>query len=201
MLETLKETFNNLFGTRHDREVAKLQPLVDEINGHAERLQSVSEEELKAQTEKFRGIIRDRTHALEEELATLRETKRKTEDAGERDRLNREINETDDRLKATTGEVLDELLPEAFATVKEATRRLMGQEITFTGTRATWDMVPYDVQLIGGIALHQGKAAEMATGEGKTLVATMPLYLNALPGRGAHLVVPAINEAGGWPLM
>ncbi len=188
MLETLKETFNNLFGTRHDREVAKLQPMVDEINVIAARLESVSEEELKAQTEKFRGVIRERTQALEDERKSLRETKRKTEDAGERDRLNREINETDDRLKAAIADVLDELLPEAFATVKEATRRLMGQEITFTGTRATWDMIPYDVQLIGGIALHQGKAAEMATGEGKTLVATMPLYLNALPGRGAHLV-------------
>ena len=93
-----------------------------------------------------------------------------------------------DELKATIEAVLDELLPEAFATVKEATRRLQGKEIEFTGTKATWDMIPYDVQLIGGIALHQGKAAEMATGEGKTLVATMPLYLNALSGRGAHLV-------------
>jgi preprotein translocase subunit SecA len=183
-----KEVVTNLFGSRHDREVKKLQPMVDEINAMAERLESLSEEELKGQTEKFRGIIRERTQALEEELESLRETKRTTEDADERDRLTREINDTEDRLKETTAGVLDELLPEAFATVKEATRRLMGQEIEFTGTKATWDMIPYDVQLIGGIALHQGKAAEMATGEGKTLVATMPMYLNALPGRGAHLV-------------
>ncbi len=72
--------------------------------------------------------------------------------------------------------------------VKEACRRNVGKEIVVTGQKMTWDMVPYDVQLIGGIALHQGKATEMATGEGKTLVATMPLYLNALAGRGAHLV-------------
>ena len=184
----VKEIFTGLFGSRHDREVKKLQPLVDEINGIADRLQSFSEEELKGQTEKFRGIIRDRTQELEDRLAELRETKRHTEDPEERDRLTRDINDTEDELKESIQSVLDELLPEAFATVKEAARRLMGQEIEFTGTKATWEMIPYDVQLIGGIALHQGKAAEMATGEGKTLVATMPLYLNALPGRGAHLV-------------
>ena len=183
-----KDFITNIFGDRHEREVKKLQPIVDEINSIVERLESLSEEELKAQTEKFRGIIAERTGALEERLAELRETKRKTEDPVERDRLNREINDLDDELKETLNAVLDEILPEAFATVKEATRRLQGREIEFTGTKATWDMVPYDVQLIGGIALHQGKAAEMATGEGKTLVATMPLYLNALTGRGAHLV-------------
>ena len=85
-------------------------------------------------------------------------------------------------------EVLDELLPEAFATVREACRRLRGSTVKVTGHELTWDMVPYDVQLIGGIQLHLGRIAEMATGEGKTLVATLPLYLNALPGRGTHLV-------------
>ena len=85
-------------------------------------------------------------------------------------------------------EALNDILPEAFAVVKEACRRNVGKEIVVTGQKMTWNMVPYDVQLIGGIALHQGKATEMATGEGKTLVATMPLYLNALAGRGAHLV-------------
>ena len=83
---------------------------------------------------------------------------------------------------------LDELLPEAFATVREACRRLLGTTVQVTGRELVWDMVPYDVQLIGGVVLHQGKIAEMATGEGKTLVATLPLYLNALAGRGAHLV-------------
>src|SRR5262249_45758027 len=82
----------------------------------------------------------------------------------------------------------DELLPEAFAAVKEACRRLCGRTWEVVGIPLTWDMVPYDVQLIGGIMLHEGRIAEMATGEGKTLVATMPIYLNALAGRGAHLV-------------
>jgi preprotein translocase subunit SecA len=104
---------------------------------------------------------------------------------------------SDDELRAKTeefrarladGEALDDLLPEAFAAVKDACRRLVGRSWPVVGVETRWDMVPYDVQLLGGIVLHQGKIAEMATGEGKTLVATMPLYLNALEGKGAHLV-------------
>lgn len=86
------------------------------------------------------------------------------------------------------GEPLDDILPEAFALVKETCRRLVGKRWTVTNQEITWDMVPFDVQLIGGIVLHEGKVAEMKTGEGKTLVATMPLYLNALTKKGCHLV-------------
>ncbi|HLM46275.1 MAG TPA: DEAD/DEAH box helicase, partial [Myxococcaceae bacterium] len=94
----------------------------------------------------------------------------------------------EERRKEALEAILDEILPEAFATVKAAAARLVGTEVLVTGQPITWDMVHYDVQLIGGLTLHQGKVAEMATGEGKTLVATLPLYLNALTGRGAHLV-------------
>ncbi len=184
----LKEIVEKIFGSRYAREAKKLRPVVDEINVIADRLQSLTEEELQGQTEKFRGILAERTKGLKDELEKLRETKRHAEEADERERLTREINGLEDELKQALEDVLEELLPEAFATVKEATRRLQGREIEFTGTKATWDMVPYDVQLIGAIALHRGEVAEMATGEGKTLVATMPLYLNALAGRGAHLV-------------
>ncbi|MEJ2538256.1 MAG: preprotein translocase subunit SecA, partial [Calditrichia bacterium] len=90
--------------------------------------------------------------------------------------------------RLSTGETLDDILPEAYAVVKDACRRLLGKKWFVTGQEITWDMVPFDVQLIGGYVLHQGKIAEMATGEGKTLVATLPLYLNALEGKGAHLV-------------
>ena len=93
------------------------------------------------------------------------------------------IEDYDQRAQA-----LDDVLPEAFAVVKNACRRLVGREIDVRGQKITWDMIPFDVQLIGGIALHKGMISEMATGEGKTLVATLPLYLNALSGRGAHLV-------------
>jgi preprotein translocase subunit SecA len=184
----LKSVINTIFGSRHDREVRKLLPLIEEINYEAERLQEVSEEELKAQTVRFRTLIAERTAELEGELAELREKKRKSEDAGERELLTAEIHEMEKELYAAIQETLDEILPEAFATVKEAARRLVGTTVEVTGQSLSWDMVPYDVQLIGGIALHRGNVAEMATGEGKTLVATLPLYLNALAGRGAHLV-------------
>jgi preprotein translocase subunit SecA len=90
--------------------------------------------------------------------------------------------------RLANGETLDDLLPEAFAVVKQACKRLMGKTWKVVGRDSTWDMIPYDVQLIGGVVLHQGEIAEMATGEGKTLVAALPMYLNALDGKGAHLV-------------
>jgi preprotein translocase subunit SecA len=184
----LQSVIKSIFGSRHEREVRKLQPLVDEINREWERLQTVSEEELKGQTEKFRALIRERTAELEAELAELRAAKRQSEDAAERESLTDQITALEKQLSQVIQDTLDEILPEAFATVKEAARRLLGTEVQVTGQTLVWDMVPYDVQLIGGIALHRGNVAEMATGEGKTLVATLPLYLNALAGRGAHLV-------------
>ncbi|MGH7477804.1 MAG: preprotein translocase subunit SecA, partial [Longimicrobiales bacterium] len=185
MVSTL---FKKIFGDRHAREAKKLQPLVDEINAIVDRLQSLSEAELKAQTETFRARIKERIGVREAEIAELRETRRHTEETAEREQLTQEIHRLEQELKGEVQAILDELLPEAFATVKEATRRLLGQDIVVTNQQMTWDMVPYDVQLVGGVALHNGRVAEMATGEGKTLVATMPLYLNALAGRGAHLV-------------
>lgn len=92
------------------------------------------------------------------------------------------------RTRISDGESMDDLLPEAFAVVKNACRRMLGTEFDVCDHTMTWDMVPYDVQLVGGLVLHQGKIAEMATGEGKTLMATMPVYLNALSGKGVHLV-------------
>ncbi len=141
----LSKVFTGLFGSKNEREVKKIWPVVEEINAHFESYQNLSEEELRNKTEEFRGRL-------------------------------------------TEGETLDDILPEAFAVVKEACRRLLGKKWVVTGQEIEWDMVPFDVQLIGAYALHQGKIAEMATGEGKTLVATMPLYLNALEGKGAHLV-------------
>jgi preprotein translocase subunit SecA len=119
---------------------------------------------------------------------------------------------SDDELRAkrdefkqrhAAGESLDDLLPEAFGVVWEGCRRLTERKASWLvwGQEQTWAMIPYDVQIIGGIVLHQGKIAEMATGEGKTLVAIMPLYLNSIPGKGAHLVT--VNDylaatPSGW---
>jgi preprotein translocase subunit SecA len=190
----LKDVIGRVFGTRHDRERRRVQPIVDAINQHYERLQSVSEEELKGQTQRFRDILRERTGVLQDRVAELKELKRSTREEAEREKIDRELNGSDGQggaegeLRKQTADVLDEILPEAFATVREAARRLLGTTVNVTGHDVTWDMVHYDVQLIGGIQLHLGRIAEMATGEGKTLVATLPLYLNALPGKGAHLV-------------
>lgn len=134
-----------LFGTKGQRDVKLLRPLVDVINGLEVQYQSLSEAELKDKTRQFRERV-------------------------------------------AAGETLNDIMCEAFAVVKNACRRLHGAKIDVCGHELIWDMIPFDVQLIGGIVLHQGKIAEMATGEGKTLVATMPLYLNALSGRNVHLV-------------
>jgi preprotein translocase subunit SecA len=190
----LKGLIGKVIGTRHDRERRRIQPLVDVILQHGERLADVSDAELREQTARFRAAIAARTAPLEAQIAELRTAKRAAADPAERDRLDLELVGADGRggvegeLRAALADVLDELLPEAFATVREACRRLVGTKVSVTGHDIEWAMVPYDVQLVGGIQLHRGRIAEMATGEGKTLVATLPLYLNALPGKGAHLV-------------
>jgi preprotein translocase subunit SecA len=190
----LKKLISGVFGTRHDRERKRVQPLVDEINEHYERLHHVSEDELRGQTVKFRAQIAERVGPIEARIAELKAAKHAAADEVERERLDIELRGNDGQggtqaeLREATAEVLQDLLPEAFATVREACRRLVGTTVSVTGHDQEWNMVPYDVQLIGGIQLHAGRIAEMATGEGKTLVATLPLYLNALAGKGAHLV-------------
>src|SRR5688500_14155015 len=190
----LKRVINAVVGSRHERERRRVQPIVDQINEWDEKLQRVSAEELRGQTQKLRGIIQERTGELQRRVAELKDLKRTATVASERERIDRELGGDDGRggvegeLRDTIAETLDEILPEAFATVRAATRRLLGTTLIVTGHEMTWDMVPYDVQLMGGIELHFGRIAEMATGEGKTLVATLPLYLNALPGKVAHLV-------------
>ena len=134
-----------ILGTKNERDLKKLRPLVGRINEQEQRLQSLSDEALKAKTGEFK-----------ERLAK--------------------------------GETVDALMVEAFAVVKNACRRLCGTVVDVCGHPQTWDMVPFDTQLIGGMVLHQGRIAEMATGEGKTLVATLPVYLNALTGKGVHVV-------------
>ncbi len=139
-------------GSRNDREIKKLRPMVEKINGLEAELQKVPDD-----------VLRQKTADWKARLSKI---------------------EDNEELAAA----LNEILPEAFAVVKNACRRLCGNEITVRGHPLKWEMIPFDVQLIGGMALHNGKIAEMATGEGKTLVATLPVYLNALTGRGVHVV-------------
>ncbi|MEP6766643.1 MAG: preprotein translocase subunit SecA, partial [Gemmatimonadaceae bacterium] len=185
---------NKIFGSRHERERKRVQPIVNEIIEIEKTLASLSDEEIQAQTVKFRARIAEKTGPIEARVEALKAEKRTASDPIERERIDDELQGkgtsggAEAELRDAIAAVLDELLPEAFATVREACRRLKGSTVNVTGSTQLWDMVPYEVQLIGGIQLHLGRIAEMATGEGKTLVATLPLYLNALPGRGAHLV-------------
>jgi len=184
----IKTLVSKVFGSRQAREVKRLTPLVEAIHRQEELLRDLSEEELKGQTARFRVRIAEQTGSLKQELDAVRQAKHHCEDPAERVQLEEKAHLLEREYKKALKAVLDDLLPEAFATVREACRRLMGTPVMVTGHELSWDMVPYDVQLIGGIELHRGRIAEMATGEGKTLVATLPLYLNALAGRGAHLV-------------
>jgi len=180
--------FTKIFGTRFDRELKRIQPIVDAILEHEVRLREMTEGALQGQTTKFRELIAQRTGALAAEVERLKQAKHECPDPEQRAELSDQLGRADKAFVTELQRTLDDLLPEAFATVREASRRLLGSDVVVTAHAMKWDMVPYDVQLIGGIVLHQGKIAEMATGEGKTLVATLPLYLNALAGRGAHLV-------------
>jgi preprotein translocase subunit SecA len=143
MFESL---LKSVFGSKHDREVKRVQPIVAEINRICGEWEGLSDEQLRAKTDEFRARL------------------------------------------ASGKDTLDDLLPEAYAVVKLACKKLCGRSWDVCGIDIPWEMVPYDVQLVGGIFLHEGSIAEMATGEGKTLVATLPLYLNGLSGRGVHLV-------------
>src|SRR6266576_3202270 len=180
--------FTKIFGTRFNRELKRIQPIVDAILEHEVRLKGIGNSELQAQTARFREVIAQRTGERHSAVERLKQAKHDCPDPVERANLNDQLRTAEQNFATELQHTLDDLLPEAFATVREASRRLLGGEVVVTGHALKWDMVPYDVQLIGGIVLHQGKIAEMATGEGKTLVATLPLYLNALAGRGAHLV-------------
>jgi preprotein translocase subunit SecA len=148
-----------IFGTKNEREIKRLMPRVEAINALEPAMRKLSDEQLRAKTDEFRQRIKERLTSIPDEPDS------------DQDRLK----ELDNERRKLVNEVLDELLPEAFAVVREGGRRVL-------------NMRHFDVQLIGGIVLHQGKIAEMKTGEGKTLVATLPVYLNALSGRGVHVV-------------
>jgi preprotein translocase subunit SecA len=184
----LSGILKSIFGSKHERDVKELLPVVEQINEIYNTLQGLSDEDLRKKTFQFRQRIKDETADVEKELDELNRKLSEDIQGEERKEIYRAIEDLEEERDEITDEILDEILPEAFAVVKEACRRLVGQSWDVTGHKIVWDMVPFDVQLMGAIVLHQGKIAEMATGEGKTLVAVMPLYLNALPGRGAHLV-------------
>ena len=170
MLSLIKK----IVGTKNDREIKRIRPYVEQINNLESDYQKLTDEDLKALTETFKTRISEAIAGLRRELDEL-QTETASADAERREELKTRAEELDKELREKENETLEEILPEAFAAVREASRRTIG-------------LRHFDVQLIGGVVLHEGKIAEMKTGEGKTLVATLPLYLNALTGRGVHLI-------------
>ncbi|MCH8326792.1 MAG: preprotein translocase subunit SecA, partial [Bacteroidetes bacterium] len=176
-----------LFGDKYAKNLKELSPIVEEINLEYEKIKDLSDDELRQKTLEFKEKIQNETSELKNKIEGLNKQLQSDEDF---DRINiyDELDSLEEELNETYESILDEILPEAFAVIKSTCIRLLGTTIIVRGTKVEWNMVPYDVQLMGAIILHQGKIAEMATGEGKTLAATMPLYLNTLTGRGVHLV-------------
>ena len=207
-------------GDKSKQDVKSISPIVDEIKTFEKALEALSHDELRAKTVEFKSKIADARASFNAQIDELNTKAENTEDIDEREDIYLEIDNIKDEIYTVTEDVLNDILPEAFAVVKETAKRFVNNTevkvtanafdreisgdndyVTLDGDQAlwanswdaagkpiTWDMVHYDVQLIGGIAMHQGKIAEMQTGEGKTLVATLPVYLNALAGRGVHLV-------------
>src|ERR1017187_1117165 len=221
MLSSITKSISSLFGTKSDRDVKEIQPIVDEILEMHKQIEKLSNDGLRAKTAEFKKRIADGIAKEEEEMKLLR-SKIDTDETitvDDKEKMYLRIDELEKEVKKKIEDTLNEILPEAFAVVKETSKRFKdgGIEVTANqfdrdisvrkenveiigekalwknkweaaGNEITWDMVHYDVQLIGGIVLHQGKIAEMGTGEGKTLVATLPVYLNALPAKGLHVV-------------
>ncbi len=156
MINTL---LGKVFGTKNEREIKRMMPMVQAINALEPEMQKLSDDQLRAKTDEFRARIQERLSTIPDELEADIDRQK----------------EIEEQRSQVLKEVLDEILVEAFAVAREAGRRIL-------------NMRHFDVQLIGGIVLHEGKISEMKTGEGKTLVATLPVYLNALSGRGVHVV-------------
>lgn len=224
MIGSIFNALAKVFGSKSERDLKTILPLVKEINEEYAGLSSLSNDELRAKTTEFKEAIAEYLKEIDAEISDIR---RQTETEGigihEKDELFKQLDKLGKKRDEELEKALMQILPQAFAVVKETARRFTeSQDLTVTATEfdkqlaaykrvkkpvriegdkaiwtnswlaagvpVTWNMIHYDVQLIGGIVLHQGKIAEMATGEGKTLVSTLPAYLNALSGQGIHIV-------------
>jgi len=207
-------------GDKAKQDVKALSPIVAQVKSFESALEQLSHDELRAKTAEFKAKIAEARKPLQDEIDQLLKDAEATEDIDKREDIYESIDKIKDNIYQVTEDVLNDIMAEAFAVVKETAKRFVhntqipvqatefdrlisGEKdyVTLQGDQAiwsnswdaagkpiTWDMIHYDVQLIGGAAMHQGKIAEMQTGEGKTLVATLPVYLNALSGKGVHLV-------------
>ncbi|GAB2782748.1 preprotein translocase subunit SecA [Rhabdobacter roseus] len=212
--------FAKLFGTKSERDLKELLPYVGKVNAEYELLASLTHDELRAKSDELRAHIAKELSPIDEKIKQLHQQAEDEADVDAKETIFKQIDTLEEDRNKELEKVLLDILPVAFAVVKETARRFKENEslevtatyfdreiatrksnVTLNGNKAfwsntwnvignpvKWEMVHYDVQLIGGVVLHQGKIAEMATGEGKTLVATLPAFLNALAGRGVHIV-------------
>jgi preprotein translocase subunit SecA len=221
MLDFFAKGLAKIFGSKSNRDIKEVGPIVDAINEYFASYQSLSNDELRGKTLEFRARINEYLSDIDSQIVELNKSA-ESEEKGldEKDDIYKEVDALIKKRDEAIEEILQDILPEAFAVVKETARRFREEEVmTATasdldrdlavtrphisingnqvayqttwkaaGAEIKWDMVHYNVQLIGGIILHKGKIAEMGTGEGKTLVATLPAYLNALAGEGVHVV-------------
>ena len=219
-MSILNSVLKVFVGDKSKQDVKAIMPIVKEIKLFEPKVSALSHDELRAKTDEFKSKIQSACAQHKEKIDQLREDINSISDIDQKEELYEEIDQLNDAIYTTTQDVLNTILPEAFAVVKETAKRFVHNTtikvtanafdreiggtkpyVTLEGDHAlwanswdaagkpiTWDMIHYDVQLIGGVAMHQGKIAEMQTGEGKTLVATLPVYLNALTGKGVHLV-------------
>lgn len=221
MANFLSKALKKVLGDKSEKDIKSVQPVVDKINKIYNGLSSLSHDELRQKSFGFRQQIQDHVRDITEEIEKLKEEAAQLNtEAHDQERMFKEVDELVKKKDEQYEKILEEILPDAFAVMKETARRFKEEDtISSTATdrdrnlapsqdfvsidsdqaiyntswkaaggEISWDMVHYDVQLIGGIVLHRGKIAEMATGEGKTLVSTLPAYLNALTGEGVHLV-------------
>jgi Preprotein translocase subunit SecA (ATPase, RNA helicase) len=188
---SINSVLTTIFGSKSEQDLKSLTPILEQIHALESQIQGLSDEELKGKTAEFKQKIADAGQELEDQIQDLRaqsEDRDSTRTAAEAKEIADSIESLRKQWLERAEEVLDDILPEAFAVLKETCRRFVGQSWKVAGSEVTWQMVPYDVQLIGAIALHKGMISEMKTGEGKTLVAIFPAYLNALVGRGVHVI-------------
>mgnify|MGYP005816840739 CR=1 FL=1 len=219
-MSLLNSVLKVFVGDKSKQDVKAITPIVNQIKTFESALEALSHDELRAKTAFFKSKIAEARQPFNDKIEKLQKEADETEDIDQREDIYQEIDRIKDDIYKATEDTLNDILPEAFAVVKETAKRFVNNTsipvtastfdreisgaksyVTLDGDKAvwanswdaagkaiTWDMIHYDVQLIGGVALHQGKIAEMQTGEGKTLVASLPMYLNALAGKGVHLV-------------
>ncbi len=191
MLEQISKLLTSIFGTKSSRDLKKLWPVVEEINSFEEQIKSLSDEELKQKTSSYKALIRERTKEVSDQIDEIKEKMESNDESislEERRDFSDRLTELEQQWLDILEDTLDEILPEAYAVLKDTCRRFVGKKWKVAGNEIEWNMVPYDVQLVGAVSMHQSSIAEMKTGEGKTLAAIFPAYLNALAERGVHVI-------------